>query len=32
MPTGLLLRRIDGVGGPAESHLCRTHLGRRAAA
>jgi DNA-binding LacI/PurR family transcriptional regulator len=30
--TELLLRQIDGVGGPAESRICRTHLVRRASA
>jgi len=30
--TELLLRQIDGTGEPAESHICRTHLVRRASA
>jgi DNA-binding LacI/PurR family transcriptional regulator len=30
--TELLLRQIEGVGGPAESRICRTHLVRRASA
>jgi DNA-binding LacI/PurR family transcriptional regulator len=30
--TELLLRQIDGVAGPAESRICRTHLVRRASA
>ncbi|WP_222192689.1 LacI family DNA-binding transcriptional regulator [Modestobacter italicus] len=30
--TELLLRQIEGVGGPAESRVCRTHLVRRASA
>jgi DNA-binding LacI/PurR family transcriptional regulator len=30
--TELLLRQIDGVGEPAESRICRTHLVRRASA
>jgi DNA-binding LacI/PurR family transcriptional regulator len=30
--TELLLRQIDGVGGAAESRICRTHLVRRASA
>jgi DNA-binding LacI/PurR family transcriptional regulator len=30
--TELLLRQIDGVGGPAESRICRTHLVRRGTA
>ena len=30
--TDLLLRQIDGVAGPAESHICPTHLVRRASA
>ena len=30
--TELLLRQIDGVGGPAESRVCRTQLVRRASA
>ena len=30
--TELLLRQIEGVGGPAESRIVRTHLVRRASA
>jgi DNA-binding LacI/PurR family transcriptional regulator len=30
--TELLLRQIDGVAGPAESRICRSHLVRRASA